>query len=153
MERWTASRSATGLPESCSCRVTHWRTASLLWISRPNGSGRTRRSGGLPTGTPSALMRPCVPWRKPAKILWKLLQRSPRGVHQAWERGPAKGGPVPYFRRALGWSGRRFARLALSAYDEQRISSADLTEYLRVKMPQVEQIRSALHKEDLAETA
>ena len=72
---------------------------------------------------------------------------------KVWERDRPKGGPVPYFRRALGWSGRRFARLALSAYDEQRISSADLTEYLRVKMPQVEQIRSALHKEDLAETA
>ena len=43
--------------------------------------------------------------------------------------------------------------MALSAYDEQRISSADLTEYLRVKMPQVEQIRTALRKEDLAESA
>lgn len=72
---------------------------------------------------------------------------------KAWERDKAKGGPVPYFRRALGWSGRRFARLALGAYDEQRISSADLTEYLRVKMPQVEQIRTALRKEDLAESA
>jgi Zn-dependent peptidase ImmA (M78 family)/DNA-binding XRE family transcriptional regulator len=72
---------------------------------------------------------------------------------KAWERDKPKGGPVPYFRRALGWSGRRFARLALGAYDEQRISSADLTEYLRVKMPQVEQIRSALRKEDLAESA
>lgn len=72
---------------------------------------------------------------------------------KAWERDRPKGGPVPYFRRALGWSGRRFARLALGAYDEQRISSADLTEYLRVKMPQVEQIRSALRKEDLAESA
>lgn len=71
---------------------------------------------------------------------------------KAWERDKPKGGPVPYFRRALGWSGRRFARLALGAYDEQRISSADLTEYLRVKMPQVEQIRLALRKEDLAES-
>ena len=72
---------------------------------------------------------------------------------KAWDADRPKAGPVPYFRRALGWSGRRFARLALSAYDEQRISSADLTEYLRVKMPQVEQIRTALRKEDLAETA
>lgn len=72
---------------------------------------------------------------------------------RAWERERPKPGRVPYFRRALGWAGRRFARLALSAYDEQRISSADLTEYLRVKMPQVEQIRSALRKEDLAESA
>jgi hypothetical protein len=72
---------------------------------------------------------------------------------KAWDSEKPKGGPVPYFRRALGWSGRRFARMALSAYDEQRISSADLTEYLRVKMPQVEQIRTALRKEDLAESA
>ena len=74
---------------------------------------------------------------------------------KAWEgeRDHPKGGRVPYFRRALGWAGRRFARLALSAYDEQRISSADLTEFLRVKMPQVEQIRTALHREDLAESA
>ena len=71
---------------------------------------------------------------------------------QAWERERPKSGRVPHFRRALGWAGRRFARLALSAYDDQRISSADLTEYLRVKMPQVEQIRSALRQEDLAET-
>ena len=72
---------------------------------------------------------------------------------KAWDSDKPTGGPVPYFRRALGWSGRRFARMALSAYDEQRISSADLTEYLRVKMPQVEQIRTALRKEDLAESA
>lgn len=71
----------------------------------------------------------------------------------AWESEKTKSGPVPYYRRALGWSGRRFARMALEAYDEQRISSADLTEFLRVKMKQVEQIRTALRKEDRAEPA
>jgi hypothetical protein len=43
--------------------------------------------------------------------------------------------------------------MALAAYDDQRISSADVTEYLRVKIKQVEQIRGALRKEDYAETA
>jgi len=56
-------------------------------------------------------------------------------------------GPVPYYRRALGWAGRRFARMALDAYDDQRISSSDLTEFLRVKMKQVEQIRTVLRKD------
>ena len=72
---------------------------------------------------------------------------------KAWGSERSKSGRVPYFRRALGWSGRRFARMALAAYDDQRISSADVTEYLRVKIKQVEQIRGALRKEDYAETA
>lgn len=72
---------------------------------------------------------------------------------RAWDSAKAKSGPVPYFRRALGWSGRHFARMAIAAYDDQRISSADLTEFLRVKMKQVEQIRSALRKEELAGTS
>ena len=72
---------------------------------------------------------------------------------KALDSGKSKSGPVPYFRRALGWSGRRFARMALAAYDDQRISSSDLTEYLHVKVQQVEQIRRALRKEDYAETA
>ncbi len=72
---------------------------------------------------------------------------------KAWDSGKPKSGPVPYFRRALGWSGRRFARMAITAYDDQRISSADLTEFLRVKIKQVEQIRGALRKEDFAETS
>lgn len=53
---------------------------------------------------------------------------------KAWDSNKQKSGPVPYFRRALGWSGRRFARMAIAPYDDQRISSADLTEFLRVKM-------------------
>lgn len=72
---------------------------------------------------------------------------------KAWDARKSKSGPVPYFRRALGWSGRRFARMAITAYDDQRISSADLTEFLRVKIKQVEQIRSVLRKEDFAETS
>ncbi len=72
---------------------------------------------------------------------------------KAWDASKLKLGPVPYFRRALGWSGRRFARMAITAYDDQRISSADLTEFLRVKIKQVEQIRSALRKDDFAETS
>jgi Zn-dependent peptidase ImmA (M78 family) len=64
-----------------------------------------------------------------------------------------KSGPVPYYRRALGWSGRRFAGMVLAAYDDRRISSADLTEYLRVKMRQVEQIRGALRKGTPVDTA
>lgn len=73
-------------------------------------------------------------------------------AHQA-EKARKKAGRVPYFRRALSWSGRRFARMALSAYDEQRISGADLTEFLRVKMKQVEQIRAALKKGDQGDGA
>ena len=72
---------------------------------------------------------------------------------RAWDATKPKSGRVPYFRRALGWSGRRFARMAITAYDDQRISSADLTEFLRVKIKQVEQMRSALRKEDFAETS
>jgi len=72
---------------------------------------------------------------------------------KAWDSSKPKSGPVPYFRRALGWSGRRFARMAITAYDDQRISSADLTEFLRVKIKQVEQIRGALRKEDFAESS
>ena len=72
---------------------------------------------------------------------------------KAWDARKPKSGPVPYYRRALGWSGRRFARMAITAYDDQRISSADLTEFLRVKIKQVEQIRSALRRDDFAETS
>ena len=59
-----------------------------------------------------------------------------------------KAGRVPYFRRALSWAGRRFAHMALIAYDDQRISSADLTEFLHVKMKQVDQIRAALRSDE-----
>lgn len=58
------------------------------------------------------------------------------------ERGPT--GPVPYFRRALGWNGRRYARLVIDAYDDDRITGSEATEYLGVKMAQVRQIRDAL---------
>jgi Zn-dependent peptidase ImmA (M78 family) len=70
---------------------------------------------------------------------------------KAWDSKKRKPGPVPHFRRALGWSGHRFARMALAAYDRQRISSADLTEYLRVKVPEIDKIRTVLRQHDYTE--
>ena len=70
------------------------------------------------------------------------LRRDRFQVEYERERKPA--GPVPYFRKALNWSGRRFATMALAAYDDEYISAADVTSYLRIKVGQLEKLRAAL---------
>lgn len=61
-----------------------------------------------------------------------------------YERERKPTGPVPYFRKALNWSGRRFASMTLAAYDDDYISAADVTSYLRIKIGQLEKLRAAL---------
>jgi Zn-dependent peptidase ImmA (M78 family)/transcriptional regulator with XRE-family HTH domain len=66
------------------------------------------------------------------------------------EGAKAKGGPIPYFRKALAWNGRPYSRLVLDAYDEERITGPDLVDFLGVKIAQVDRIRSALERAEEA---
>lgn len=58
----------------------------------------------------------------------------------------SKGGPVPYYRKALAWNGRPYSRLVLDAYDEERITGPDVVDYLGVKIAQIDRIRRALDR-------
>lgn len=75
-----------------------------------------------------------------------FYQRKRLEYLKAYEAERGATGPVPYFRRALGWNGRRYARLVIEAYDDDRITGSEATEYLGVKMAQVGQIRDALSR-------
>ena len=55
-----------------------------------------------------------------------------------------KQSPVPHFRKVIAWNGRRYSRLVLDAYDEERITGSDLSDYLGVKMGELEKVRAAL---------
>ena len=55
-----------------------------------------------------------------------------------------KQSPVPHFRKVIAWKGRRYSRLVLDAYDEERITGSDLSDYLGVKMGELEKVRAAL---------
>jgi Zn-dependent peptidase ImmA (M78 family)/DNA-binding XRE family transcriptional regulator len=67
------------------------------------------------------------------------------------EEANKKSVPVPVYRRALGWNGYRYSRLVLDAYDDERISGSDLSDYLGVKLRHVENIRLALTRREAAE--
>lgn len=81
-----------------------------------------------------------------------FFQRTWREIRAAYdaEAGRPKAGPVPQFRKALAWNGRPYSRLVLVAYDEERITGADLVDFLGVKIAQVDRIREALDREEIA---
>ena len=67
--------------------------------------------------------------------------------HESLRKGRQTAGFAPPFTLALARNGRLFARLVLEAYDEERITASDLSEYLSVRFKHLERIRSAMRSE------
>jgi len=57
-----------------------------------------------------------------------------------------KGGFSPPHTMAIATSGRLFTSLVLQAYDDERITSSDVAEYLGVKLKHLDRIRAAISK-------
>jgi Zn-dependent peptidase ImmA (M78 family) len=73
--------------------------------------------------------------------------------YQRIRRQRRAGGFVPPHRMAVATGGALFARLVLSAYDEERITASDVAEYLRVRLKHLERIRAATEESALGDLA
>jgi transcriptional regulator with XRE-family HTH domain len=55
------------------------------------------------------------------------------------------GSPIPQHRLVLSSSGCLFPRIVMNSYDNKKITGADVSEYLSVKVKHFDQIKEALH--------
>ena len=69
-----------------------------------------------------------------------------RFAAQARERAREQEGHAPVFRIALRDNGRRYTRLVLDAFEGERITGADVSDYLAVRLKHLDRIADALER-------
>ncbi len=123
-----------GWPEVPRRRVSHIPDADIVELSRRSGASR------------EAVLRRLVILNRVTPAFYQRKRQEYARESERRSRPAREGGYAPPDVMAVATGGRLFTRLVLQAYDDERITSSDVAEYLGVRLKHLERIRARVRQ-------